>query len=107
MKGKKEQKAKHETKNGKKAVAAAPAVKSQKQDAKPKRTIKQVVIETLAANSAATNGEMIAAVKAEFPKSAFKDSHAAWYRSQARKGLLTGSPIVIPAMSRKQSTTAN
>jgi hypothetical protein len=50
---------------------------------------------------------MIAAVKAEFPKSAFKDSHAAWYRSQARKGLLTGMPIVIPAMVRKQSKTAN
>ena len=107
MKSKKEQKAKHEAKNGKKAIAAAPAVKGQKQDAKPKRTIKQVVIETLAANSTATNGEMIAAVKAEFPKSAFKDSHAAWYRSQARKGLLTGTPIVIPAMGRKQSKTAN
>ena len=73
----------------------------------PKRTIKQVVIETIAANNAVTNEEMIAAVMAEFPKSAFKDSHAAWYRSQARKGLLTGTPIVIPAMSRKQSPTVN
>ena len=41
-------------------------------------------------NSAATNAEMIAAVKAEFPESAFKETHAAWYRSQARRGLLTG-----------------
>jgi hypothetical protein len=107
MKSKKEQKAKDETKNGKKAIAATPAVKSQKRDVEPKRTIKQVVIETLAAKSTSTNGEIIAAVKVEFPKSAFKDSHAAWYRSQAWKGLLTGSPIVIPAMMRKQSKTAN
>ena len=68
-----------------------------------KRTIKQVVIETLAANSAATNGEMIAAVKAEFPKSAFSETHAAWYRSQARRGLLTGTPISIPPTARKQA----
>lgn len=66
-----------------------------------------MVIETLAKNSAATNDEMIAAVKKEFPKSAFKDTHAAWYRSQARKGLLTGTPIEIPAMSRKQSPAVN
>jgi hypothetical protein len=46
---------------------------------------------------------MIAAVKAQFPKSAFKDSHAAWYRSQARKGLLTGTPIDIPVQAGKQS----
>jgi hypothetical protein len=106
MKTKKEQKAKGQTKNGRKAIAAAQTVKSRKQDASPKRTIKQVVIETLAVNSTVTNSEMIAAVKAQFPKSAFKDSHAAWYRSQARKGLLTGSPITIPAMVR-QSKTAN
>lgn len=107
MKSKKEQKTKKETQNGKKAITATQDAKTRKQDAEPKRTIKQVVIETLAANSNATNNEMIAAVKSEFPKSAFKDSHAAWYRSQARKGLLTGSPIVIPAMVRKQSKTAN
>jgi hypothetical protein len=103
MKTKKEQKAKGQTKNGRKAIAAAPTVKSRKQDAEPKRTIKQVVIETLAAKSIATNGEMIAAVKSEFPKSAFKDSHAAWYRSQARKGLLTGTPIEIPAQRQPKS----
>ncbi len=34
-----------------------------------------------------------------------KDRHAAWYRSQARKGLLTGAPIVIPV--RRQSKSAN
>ena len=81
--------------------------KTEKPEAEPKRTIKQVVIETIAANSVATNDEMIAAVKAEFPKSAFKDTHAAWYRSQARKGLLTGTPIAIPAMGRKQSKASN
>ena len=106
MKGKKEQKTKGQPKKSKKSSAAAPALKTEKPKAEPKRTIKQVVIETLAANCSATNEEMIAAVKAEFPKSAFKDTHAAWYRSQARKGLLTGTPIVIPAMSRKQSRTA-
>jgi hypothetical protein len=105
MKGKKEQKTKAQFKNGKKTIAESSAPKIGKQE--PKRTIKQVVIETLAANSTATNNEMIAAVKSEFPKSAFKDSHAAWYRSQARKGLLTGTPIAIPAMVRKQSKPAN
>ncbi len=73
----------------------------------PEHTIKQLVIEIIAKNSAVTNAEMIAAVKKEFPKSAFKETHAAWYRSQARKGLLTGTPILIPAMSRKQSTAVN
>ena len=104
MKSKKEQKTGKQVKNGNKAVNA---VKAGKSDDETKRTIKQVVIETLAANSTATNDEMIAAVKSEFPKSAFKDSHAAWYRSQARKGLLTGTPITIPAMVRKQSKPAN
>ena len=104
MKSKKEQKTKKQSNNGKKAIAAA---KTRKSDAEAKRTIKQVVVETIAANSVATNEEMIAAVKAEFPKSAFKDSHAAWYRSQARKGLLTGTPIVIPTQAKKQSKTSN
>ena len=49
---------------------------------------------------------MIAAVKAEFPKSAFDGRHAAWYRSQARKGSLTGSQIAIPAIGRKQPKTS-
>ena len=89
------------------STKAKGAVKAEKSAAEPKRTIKQVVIETITANSVATNDDMIAAVKSEFPKSAFKDSHAAWYRSQARKGLLTGSPITIPAIGRKQSKTAN
>jgi hypothetical protein len=83
-----------ERKQDRKAAAPKPETK---------RTIKQVVIETIAANNTVTNEEMIAAVMAEFPRSAFKDSHAAWYRSQARKGLLTGTPIEIPAQARKQS----
>jgi transcriptional/translational regulatory protein YebC/TACO1 len=103
MKSKKEQKTKNQSKNGKKTIAAA---KTGKSDAEANRTIKQVVIETITANSVVSNDEMIAAVKAEFPKSAFNDKHAAWYRSQARKGLLTGSPIVIPALSRKHSKAA-
>ena len=107
MKSKKQQKTTKQSKNGKKTNAAAPAVKNGKPEAGPKRTIKQVVIETIAANAVATNAEMIAAVKAEFPKSAFNDNHASWYRSQARKGLLTGAPIAIPPAARKQSKTAN
>ena len=103
MKSMKEQKAKKQSKNGKKAIAAIPAAKTRKSDAEAKRTIKQVVMETIAANSLATNEEMIAAVKAQFPKSAFNEKHAAWYRSQARKGSLTGTPIVIPAIGRKQT----
>ena len=106
MKSKKEQKTTKQSKNGKKAIAAEPTVKVQKPKAGTKRTIKQVVIETMAANSVATNAEMIAAVKAEFPKSAFDERHAAWYRSQARKGLLTGAAITIPAIGRKQPKTA-
>ena len=90
-----------------KPAAAAPALKAHKLETEPKRTIKQVIIETIGANSAAANDEMIAAVKAEFPKSAFDGRHAAWYRSQARKGLLTGAAVTIPAMGRKQSKTAD
>ncbi len=97
MKAKKEQKTKKQSKNGKQATAR----QTEKPEAEAKRTIKQVVIETITANSGATNDEMIAAVKKEFPKSAFKDTHAAWYRSQARKGSLTGTPIEIPAMARQ------
>src|SRR5512135_778767 len=100
MKSKKEQKKSKQSKNGKKPAAAAPALKATKLESKPKRTIKQVIIETIAVNSAATNDGMIAAVKAEFPKSAFNDNHASWYRSQARKGSLTGSQIAIPAIGR-------
>ncbi len=107
MKSKKEQKTTKHSKNGKKTIGAAPAAKNQKSEVEPKRTIKQVIIETIATNSAATNAEMIAAVKAEFPKSAFDERHAAWYRSQARKGLLTGTPIVIAALGRKQSKASN
>jgi hypothetical protein len=106
MKNKKEQKTKIQPKNGKKEISKSTSLKAAKPVSEHKRTIKQVVIETISANSGATNDEMIAAVKSEFPKSAFKDSHAAWYRTQARKGLLTGAPIVIPAMVR-QSKSAN
>jgi hypothetical protein len=107
MKTKKEQKKTKQPTNGKKATNDAPAAKSRNSEAEPKRTIKQVVIETIAANSVATNAEMIAAVKAEFPKSAFDERHAAWYRSQARKGLLTGKSIAIPAVGRKESKASN
>jgi hypothetical protein len=98
MKNKKEQRTKAQPKTSKKAVAESSAPES-------KRTIKQVVIEAITANKVITNDELIAAVKARFPKSAFKDMHAAWYRSQARKGLRTGTPIEIPA--QRQSKTTN
>ncbi len=101
MKNKKEQKAKTQSKKSKPATAESSVSKIEK--AESKRTIKQVVIEAMTANSVITNEELIAAVKAEFPKSAFKDSHAAWYRSQARKGSLTGAPIEIPAQRRPKS----
>jgi hypothetical protein len=106
MKSKKQQKEVKQSKNGK-STAAPKTTKPEKTAAEPKHTIRQLVIKTFAANCSATNGEIIAAVKAEFPKSAFKDTHAAWYRSQARKGLLTGTPIAIPSMSRKQPKSAN
>jgi hypothetical protein len=91
--------------NGKNTIAKSTVSKAAKPTGKSKRTIKQVVIETFAANSSVTNEDMITAVKAEFPKSAFKDTHAAWYRTQARKGALTGTAIAIPV--RKQSNSAN
>ena len=81
--------------NAKKQAQAKPE-RPEKAETRARRTIKQAVIEAITANSAVTNDELIAAVKAEFPKSAFKDSHAAWYRSQARKGSLTGERIEIP-----------
>ena len=106
MKNKKQQsKTKKQTMDSK-AAATRKTPKPENPGAAQKRTIKLAVIEAFAANATVTNAEMIAAVKTEFPTSAFKDSHAAWYRSQARKGLLTGTPIVIPAQARKQSKTA-
>lgn len=105
MKTKREQKTKIQPKNGKKETSKTTASKAVKSAIESKRTIKQVVIESFASNSSVTNEDMIAAVKAEFPKSAFKDTHAAWYRTQARKGALTGAPIVIPVL--KQSKSAN
>ena len=114
MKSKKQQEAAKHPKNGKAAATKAKKPVSEPETAKAgkaaverKRTIRQLVIETFAANIAVTNAEMIAAVKAEFPESAFKGTHAAWYRSQACKGLLTGTPIVIPAMSRKSNSGIN
>jgi len=107
MKNKKDQKTKSQSKNGKKVIIESTVVKAEKPETESKRTIKQVVIEAITANNASTNNELITAVKAQFPKSAFKDSHAAWYRSQARKGLLTGTPIEIPSQTRKQSKVAN
>jgi hypothetical protein len=101
MKNKKEQKTKTQPKKTKALVAESSVPKIEKPE--PKRTIKQVVIEAMTANNVITNEELIAAVKAQFPKSAFKDSHAAWYRSQARKGLLTGTPIEIPAQRQPKS----
>jgi len=96
MKNKKEQKSKAQPKTSKKMIAESSAPEL-------KRTIKQVVIEAITANKVITNEELIAAGKTQFPKSAFKDSHAAWYRSQARKGLLTGTPIDIPAQRQSKS----
>ena len=86
-----------ESESKKAAKAAAPARKS---------TIKQVVVDSITANSRISNDEMIAAVKAQFPKSAFDARHAAWYRSQARKGLLTGTPISIPPQTAKKQQSA-
>jgi len=104
MKVKKEQKTKklQGTKPGsKKAVKAAVAAPTQK------KTIKQVVVDSITANSRISNDEMIAAVKAQFPKSAFDAKHASWYRSQARKGLLTGTPISIPSQTARRPQTSN
>jgi hypothetical protein len=97
MKNKKEKKTKAQPKTSKKTIAESSA------ESKP--TIKQAVIEAITANNVITNDKLVAAVKAQFPKSAFKDTHAAWYRSQARKGLLTGTPIDIPA--QRQPKPAN
>jgi len=101
MKNKKELKTKTQSQKVKPKTTESSALKIEKQA--HKHTIKQVVIEAITANNVITNEELIATVKAQFPKSAFKDSHAAWYRSQARKGLLTGTPIEIPAQRQPKS----
>jgi hypothetical protein len=58
-----------------------------------RRTIRQLIIGLLTGNPDATNDGMIAAVRKDFPSSAFDKRHAAWYRSQARTGKLTGLPM--------------
>jgi hypothetical protein len=107
MRSKKEEKTKTQPKTSKKAISQSAAAKTDKRNKESKRTIKQVVIEAISGKIDITNDEMIAAVKAEFPKSAFNNKHAAWYRTQARKGLLTGSQIEIPAQARKQTPKNN
>ena len=62
-----------------------------------KRTIKQAVIDILKSNPAATNADMVAGVKSEFPESAFNARHASWYRMKAKKGELTGTPLAAAA----------
>ncbi len=115
MKGNKQQK----TESGKKATKKAEVAHLRgKKAAKPnhdetkvegfqgpaepnaKVTIKQVVIGMFLGNSEIRNDELIAAVKAKFPESKFSETHAAWYRTQARKGLLTGTPMPIPHVVR-------
>jgi hypothetical protein len=76
-----------------KAALARPAP----QAAPKKRSIRQIIIELITANPGASNDKMIAAARKEFPESAFKVTHAAWYRSQAKRGLLTGTKIEIPS----------
>ena len=79
-------------KNSRPTTAAKP-----ESEAPVKRTIKQAVIEILTANPSATNEEMVSAIKAEFPDSAFNPKHASWYRMKARKGDLTGTPLAVSA----------
>ncbi len=72
-----------------------------------KRTIKAAVIEIFAANAGATNAELVTAIKAEFPESAFKASHASWYRQQLKKGKLTGTKVVIPPKTNAAATASS
>jgi len=96
MKTKKESKGKKpvEVKPAKNVKPAAPAAKS---------TIKQVVIDLIRAKGDISNDEMVAGVKAHFPTSAFDARHASWYRSQARKGSLTGTPLNIPPKTARKA----
>jgi DNA repair protein RadC len=102
MKRRIQMKTKNERK-GRKPVETKPAKSAKPSAPVGKSTIKQVVVDSIAANSSISNDEMVAAVKAQFPESAFDARHAAWYRSQARKGALTGTPINIPQQTRKSS----
>ncbi len=82
----------------------------QEQKAEPakeaKRTIKAAVIEIFAANAGATNAELVAAVQAEFPQSAFDARHASWYRQQLKKGKLTGTKVAIPPRTKPAAEAA-
>ncbi len=60
-----------------------------------------------ALNAGATNAELVAAIKAEFPESAFKASHASWYRQQLKNGKLTGSKVVIPPKPKASATASS
>jgi len=72
MNNKKERKTKTPPKNVKKTIIESAPVKTQKPMPESKRTIKQAVIELISADNAISNEGMIAAVKAEFPKSALQ-----------------------------------
>ncbi len=91
------------------AEAARPAEKPRPESAR--RTIKAAVIEIFRRNPGATNAELTAAIKAEFPESAFNAAHASWYRMQLKSGKLTGAKVVIPpkpkATATASSTAAN
>jgi hypothetical protein len=60
------------------------------------------VIELISANSVDANEEMIAVIKAKFPKLTFKGPPAARYLSQTREGLLMSTPNHIPGPANKK-----
>jgi len=77
---------------------------AKKDDSKQKAgTIKSLVTEIFTLRADVTNAELVAAVKGKFPESAFDGKHASWYRQQAMKGLLTGTPNEIPAQRQPKS----
>jgi hypothetical protein len=93
---------KNDLKKNSKQTEKKPAIREKKQDIQKKkrpleakRTIKQIVIEVFAANPTIKNADLIAAVKKEYPSSAFNEKHASWYRWQAKKGALAGAPLPI------------
>jgi hypothetical protein len=77
-------------------------VRAEKPKAEKKISVKTIVRDAFLANPAITNDEVVAAVKKARPDSAFGDKQAQWYRWMAKKGILTGTAIVMPKKTRNK-----
>jgi len=91
-----------EVKPTKKVKIKKITLKPKKKVTKPAKkgsSIKQRVIELMSAGT--SNADVIEAIQEEFPKSAFKQSHATWYRARLIKDELLSTEFSARSLRAK------